>query len=379
VARILVADDVPFIAAMIGSVFEREGHEVSIAADGAEAVRKARDLLPDLILLDLVMPGTDGLEAARRIKSDSSTHHIPIMMISAMGDLRTISDAFAADVAEFVTKPFETDELLEKASMLLGSFRMTYSISDEKRIPTVTVLHDELALETFDLLLHALRTAQGSGARPIVLDLSRVRRLAAETEAEIGAFAAKIRDLGEDLHIVRPEAGTRASQILPGVARELSLHDSKSGAVSAARRTARAQGFLSEVMTPLPSAPVRRPPAGGDAIRFEVLDTLAMVRLPGPEIRGAELVAIGEGIPPSAHVLLLDLSEIRELSAARLRELGDLVDRISLTGRRVKLVNPCPAVADALREGGQAANLFTLKGRSRGFRPAAGDPPPGPR
>jgi CheY-like chemotaxis protein len=357
-ARILVVDDVRFIATMIAQLFEGAGHDVSIAQDGEEALAQARELLPDLILLDLVMPGMDGMETARRLKSDPLTHPIPIMMVSAKGDLNTVSEAFAADIAEFVSKPFETAELMEKAAMLLGDFRMTYSISEDQKIPTVSVLHDELAVETFDLLLGALRTAGGDAPRPIVLDLSRVRRLAPETEREIDAFAGKIRDLGENLQVVRPEAGTRASQILPGVVEKVKLHDSRREAVSAARKAARLQGMISRASSLLAASP-QAAPAG--AVRFEMVDTVALVRISGRRVTDAELESIGRDHPRGATVILIELSAVEAVSRPEVQALGELIDAVALSGRLAKLVNPSAPVAAVLREGGLGAHLVTLK------------------
>ena len=99
-ARILVVDDVKFIAGMIGSTLENAGHDVTIAVSGEEALKKAKEILPNLILLDLMMPGLDGLEVARLLKSDSTTHPIPVMMISAKNDLNTVAEAFAADLED---------------------------------------------------------------------------------------------------------------------------------------------------------------------------------------------------------------------------------------------------------------------------------------
>jgi CheY-like chemotaxis protein len=361
-ARILVVDDVKFIATMIAKVFEGAGHDVSVASGGEEAIDLARELLPDLILLDRVMPGLDGLETARRLKADALTHPIPIMMISSRGDLNAVSEAFAADVAEFATKPFETAELLEKAAMLLGDFRMTYSISEERRIPTVAVLHDELAVETFDLIVQALRTACGEQPRPIVLDLSRVRRLAPETEQEIDAFAGKIRQLGENLQVVRPEAGTRVSRILPGVITELTLHDSRREAVRAARRAAKLQGMISRASTLLADAPpTPRSASAGDRVRFETVDTVALARIAGRRLCAEELAAIGRDYPREAAVILVELSAVEALSRTDVQSLGELVDAISLSGRTAKIVNPRTPVAEVLREGGLGASLVTLR------------------
>lgn len=360
-ARILVVDDVKFIAGMIGSMLENAGHDVTIAVSGEEALRKTKEILPDLILLDLMMPGLDGLEVVRLLKSDSTTHPIPVMMISSKNDLNTVAEAFAADVSEFIAKPFETQELMEKVALLLRNFRMTYSIGDVDQIPTVTVLHDEIAVGTIDLLERALRMATGPTRRPIVLDLSRVRRLGPGLEEALADFGRKVQELGEDLQVIQPEAGTRASAIFPGMAALLSLHEERTEALNAARQAARRGGWPLRDDGPSAEDAHHPPFAPGESpLRIENYGGLAVVRLPGPELTAEVLTALKRDCPRAAGVVLLDLSQITALKPAQVRDLEALVDESNLAGFNVKFVNANPAVTESLRSGGLALNLFSI-------------------
>ncbi len=85
-ARILIVDDVPANTRLLEAKLSAEYYQVASAKDGFEALRMARDWQPDLILLDVMMPGMDGFECCRRLKQDATTLHIPVVMITALGE-----------------------------------------------------------------------------------------------------------------------------------------------------------------------------------------------------------------------------------------------------------------------------------------------------
>ena len=82
-SRILVVDDEPDAVELVGFNLKGAGYEVSAAVDGEEALKKARDLLPDLIVLDLMIPAVDGLEVCKILRRDARTATIPIVMLTA--------------------------------------------------------------------------------------------------------------------------------------------------------------------------------------------------------------------------------------------------------------------------------------------------------
>jgi CheY-like chemotaxis protein len=97
----------------------RRGYRVVIAIDGYEAVSIGRSAKPDLILMDLGLPGIDGWEATRRLKADPETHQIPIIVLSAHAMTNDRDMALAAGGDEFDTKPVRFQQLLEKIETLL--------------------------------------------------------------------------------------------------------------------------------------------------------------------------------------------------------------------------------------------------------------------
>ena len=111
---ILVVDDEEDILELLRYNLAREGYRVTGAASGEEAVKTARALLPDLILLDLLLPGVDGLEVCRRLKGDARTRPIPIIMLTAKGEEADIVAGLELGADDYVTKPFSPRVLLAR-------------------------------------------------------------------------------------------------------------------------------------------------------------------------------------------------------------------------------------------------------------------------
>ncbi|MDO8491934.1 MAG: response regulator transcription factor [Dehalococcoidia bacterium] len=115
-ARILVADDEPKIRMFIRANLEARGYEVILAQDGIEASEAAERVLPDVIVLDVNMPGMDGIEACRRIREWAD---IPIIMLSVRGDEKDKVKALDEGADDYVTKPFSVEELLARIRVAL--------------------------------------------------------------------------------------------------------------------------------------------------------------------------------------------------------------------------------------------------------------------
>jgi response regulator RpfG family c-di-GMP phosphodiesterase len=112
--RILVADDEPLLRRMYESYLTNEGYEVVAATDGDDAIQKARDETPDLVITDVKMPRTDGYEVCRTLKEDKETRHVPVVIVSAMGGDFDVSRGFQAGANEYLTKPLDLEELRER-------------------------------------------------------------------------------------------------------------------------------------------------------------------------------------------------------------------------------------------------------------------------
>ena len=118
--RILCVEDNEDNLYMLQRRLTRAGFEVKVAMDGVQGVEWAKTLLPDLIVMDLNLPGLDGFEATRQLKSQPETKHIPIIVLSAHDREKNREKALAAGCDEFETKPTDFEALVRKIHSLLG-------------------------------------------------------------------------------------------------------------------------------------------------------------------------------------------------------------------------------------------------------------------
>lgn len=118
--RVLVVDDSELQILFEQALLADENVEIFVARNGAEAIESARRDKPDLILLDIVMPVMDGIEAARHIRDDPDTCDIPIIMVTSQTEEEYMEDAFVGGCNDYVTKPVRKDELLAKVRSLTG-------------------------------------------------------------------------------------------------------------------------------------------------------------------------------------------------------------------------------------------------------------------
>lgn len=110
-ARILVVDDDTAISEMIGIVLKGEGYEPQFAADGAEALDLFRTMRPDLVLLDLMLPGIDGIQVCSTIRAESG---VPIIMLTAKGETTDVVKGLESGADDYVVKPFNPKELVAR-------------------------------------------------------------------------------------------------------------------------------------------------------------------------------------------------------------------------------------------------------------------------
>jgi two-component system alkaline phosphatase synthesis response regulator PhoP len=117
--KILVVDDEEDILELLRFNLSREGCQVFCASSGEEALRLVRSEIPDLVVLDLMLPGIDGLEVTRRLKSDPNTKHLPIVMLTAKGEEADIVTGLELGADDYVTKPFSPRILVARVRAVL--------------------------------------------------------------------------------------------------------------------------------------------------------------------------------------------------------------------------------------------------------------------
>jgi DNA-binding response OmpR family regulator len=110
--RILVVEDEARIRAFLGRAFEAEGFVVDVVADGAQGLERALSGTYDGVILDLLLPGQDGLEILRQLQLGH--HHAPVLILSARGDIATKLRGFELGAVDYIVKPFSLDELLAR-------------------------------------------------------------------------------------------------------------------------------------------------------------------------------------------------------------------------------------------------------------------------
>jgi putative two-component system response regulator len=118
---VLIVDDEYIGRETLQSVLEGEGYELEMAENGFQAIEKAKQLLPDVILLDVMMPGMTGFEVCQRIRSDPQIAEIPIIILTALDDRESLLNALKAGADDFISKPFDRFELRAR---LLGITRL---------------------------------------------------------------------------------------------------------------------------------------------------------------------------------------------------------------------------------------------------------------
>lgn len=118
-ALILIADDSPTEVYVLQKILEKNGHEVAVATDGEQAVAMAHDLLPQLILMDVVMPVLNGFQATRRLTKDSATMHIPIIIVSSKHQETDRMWGMRQGARGYLGKPVTEDELMMQINKLM--------------------------------------------------------------------------------------------------------------------------------------------------------------------------------------------------------------------------------------------------------------------
>ncbi|MEB3294400.1 MAG: HD domain-containing phosphohydrolase [Synechococcales bacterium] len=133
-SKVLVVDDHPSSRMVAAALLAVEGYEVLEAADGHAAIQLVLDLDPDLILLDVMMPGMDGYEVCRQLKADEQTRLIPIVFVTALEDRRARLQGIEAGGDDFLTKPFDQLELSARVKSLVRQKRLNQDLDHAEQV-----------------------------------------------------------------------------------------------------------------------------------------------------------------------------------------------------------------------------------------------------
>jgi adenylate cyclase len=130
---ILVVDDVPDNVDIVQMRLESQGYEVVTAADGLEALDKIRELLPDLVLLDVMMPKLDGIETVKRLKADPSLPFIPVILVTAKADGKDVVDGLESGGDDYLTKPVDHAALSARVRAMLRIKALHDTVQDQAK------------------------------------------------------------------------------------------------------------------------------------------------------------------------------------------------------------------------------------------------------
>ncbi len=244
---ILVVDDEPYNLELMEAILPLAGYQVSLADGGEAALALAHEKKPDLIILDLMMPGLSGFEVCARLKTDPETRGIPVLFVTALGDVGDKERAMAAGGDDFLTKPFQRAELLLRIESLLKVRHLNRHLDT-----ALASLHEIELARTAKRAGQRAAPSPAPGAPSILLvdDEALPRRL----------YADVLRDAGYDVH--EAESGPRALEITRQETIDLVLLDIMMPAMSGLE----VLGRLGELIPDAPVVIVTAHPTSENAI-----------------------------------------------------------------------------------------------------------------
>jgi putative two-component system response regulator len=186
--RVLIVDDNPMVANLLEQVLRSEGNDVAVAADGLEALTAVARCAPDLILLDLDLPGLHGYEVCRRLKANPATRLIPVVIITARCESGDRVDAWDLGADDFLTKPFRMAEVTARCRSLLRIKRLI----DERDSAEAVVFALARAVEAKSPYTHG----HAGRVRNFAIELARAVGVT-EADRELLGKGALLHDIGK--------------------------------------------------------------------------------------------------------------------------------------------------------------------------------------
>lgn len=258
--RILVVDDDPDIARFIEVNLRTQGFEVHLASDGVEALERARDVLPDLVLVDVMMPRMDGFQVVDRLRSEPRTANVSIIMLTAKALTADKVLGISSGADDYIIKPFDPVELVARVKGTLRRAREMRAMSPLTGLPGNTRIQEELKR----------RIEDGEGFALLYADLDHFKayndhygflrgdealrvigRIVQDEALETGGTSVFVGHLGgDDFVLVSPAdtAQTLCTRIIERCDREIPLlydeEDRKRGYIEVANRQGQAERFL---------------------------------------------------------------------------------------------------------------------------------------
>ena len=201
-ARILIVDDVPANVDVLCRSLEAAGYMAEVATNGRSALELASESRPDLILMDVVMPGMDGFEACRHLKDAEGTRNIPVIFITARGEAEEVVNGFQVGGADYIVKPFREEEVLIRVKTHLERARLTDRLRETNRALREEIRQREAATSERNHLAEKLsmisrREAERWGITGLVGQSSTMRQILQEVNLLQSTHAVSVLITGE--------------------------------------------------------------------------------------------------------------------------------------------------------------------------------------
>jgi signal transduction histidine kinase len=194
--RILIIDDTPVNLDAISTVLIDAGYEVSVATSGERALQNLQRRLPDLILLDVMMPGIDGFETCDRIKTNPKTSNIPIIFMTALIDINNKIKGFNCGAVDYISKPFQEQEILARVKTHIELNRLTQNLEQQVAAQTASLRIANEALEQASISKRSFLSTMSKEIRtPIDTILRLTDRLQDRTSGTL--TAQQVEDLAK--------------------------------------------------------------------------------------------------------------------------------------------------------------------------------------
>ena len=197
---ILIVDDRPSNLKLLFHILKHSGFQVLMAKDGETAIQKVETVVPDLILLDVLMPGMDGFETCQRLKSSLNTKDIPIIFMTALTDSVNKVKGLSVGAVDYITKPFQQEELLARVQLHLRLRNLTITLEEQNKLLKEEVkarLSTEAKLQQLMQQLEQRVVEQNSQLTQALQDLQQTQIQLLQREQKIGYYA--FHDLLTDL------------------------------------------------------------------------------------------------------------------------------------------------------------------------------------
>jgi putative two-component system response regulator len=199
-STILAIDDTPENLGLLELILEQEGYTVLVATSGEKGFQVAQSQLPDLILLDIKMPGWDGFETAKHLLNESKLKHTPILFLSALDDVDNKVKALNAGAVDYVSKPFQRQELLARIKTHIELSRLRNHLQEQVELQIHELHHsyeDALSLLSIASEYRDYETGMHNNRLGLYAALLAYKLGWSDAECETILFAAPLHDVGK--------------------------------------------------------------------------------------------------------------------------------------------------------------------------------------